>query len=156
EDLDPFAVVAGDQVAGGRVHPAHGVILGAAVNQNAIALVGPSGGAGDIGADEITPDHVACGTTAGDMHPRTVVAGDEVCGAGQDAADAVVMGAGVKHHPFRVLHGAGAGGVRANLVACHTVIVGARGVKIDPIIRVSGDEVAFAEQAANGVPGRGQ
>jgi hypothetical protein len=140
-DLDAVAVVARDDVARAQGGPADEVVPRAAGNEDAVVGVAEVGGPVAVGADVVALDDVAERARGADLNAGAV-AGDDVALRGRDAADRVPAAedvdadAGVPKHSR-------ARAVGADVVAEDAIVV-ARGIDLDAVQLVSGDDVALS------------
>src|SRR5207302_697205 len=111
--------VAGDEVAGPTGGPADRV--GARALNLHTDPIGQSGGAGDIGADEVALHQVAGRTIACNEDALAAIAGDEVAGPAGGPADRVGARVLNLHAPDGVGQSGGAGDIGADEIALHGI-----------------------------------
>src|SRR5262249_33785374 len=135
--IDQYApvAVAGDDVACPGPGTADRVIV--AVELDANVAVAQRTVAASRGADGIAPHDVA---DAGDVHAMVAISGDQVACPGGGAADRVAVAIPHSDAVVMVSYCGGAGGIGADVVAQHLVIVAAAG-DVNAAGAIAGDEV---------------
>src|SRR5262249_26260002 len=129
--------IAGDQVACSRGGAADGV---AAAGQDNAGAVGQCRVAAESNADGVAQHSIA---TAGDHHPRVVIAGDQVACPRGSAADRVAVS--VHRNAGVVGQGLGAREGSADGVVQHLI---AAAIDQYAVVAIAGDEVACSRGSA--------
>ena len=145
QDEDAQDRVAGDDVAGGGRGAAHRVEGRPADDLHAILAVGQRLGAGDVGADIISFDHVARGARRVEHDAVEGIAGDDVTRARRRSAHRVGSRPGDDVQAVDAVGDRrGPRGIGADKVPIHEVARRPRVGDIDADDRVAGDDVAGA------------
>src|SRR5262249_37448317 len=136
--VHPERLVARDDVARGSRGAAHGHVVGADVDADA---VGQRGGAGDVRAGEGALDDVVVGIHRDARRAATGrVPGDQGSGGGRRAADGIVRAIDINAR-LDIADGGRAGRVGADEVAFHQDL-GVLATPGDAVAPVAGDDVS--------------